>query len=122
MVATGNRYQDGLFNGLLGVIDTSEEEVTVHWDGENTVRPLPKEAEHDIELAYAITCHRSQGSSSHSVITLLEPSRLVTREWLYTAITRSRELAILVGDSSEIANALARRTTRTTGFSLPSRA
>ena len=123
VVATGNRYKDGLFNGLLGVIDTiSDEEVTVHWDGENIVRPLPKEAEHDIELAYAITCHRSQGSSSHSVITLVESSRLVTREWLYTAITRSRELAILVGDSSEIANALARRTTRTTGFSLPSRA
>ena len=122
VVATGNRYQDGLFNGLLGVIDTiAEEEVTVHWDGENAARPLPKEAEHDIELAYAITCHRSQGSSSHSVITLVEPSRLVTREWLYTAITRSRELAILVGDSSELTNGLMHRTTRTTGLSLPAR-
>lgn len=122
VVATANRYQDGLFNGLLGVVDSIVgPEVAIRWDGEREPRSLPKEAEADIELAYAITCHRAQGSSSHAVVILVENSRLVTREWVYTAITRSRELVILVGDGEALTKSLSRRTTRTTGFSLNAR-
>jgi exodeoxyribonuclease V alpha subunit len=55
------------------------------------------------------------------VIIVLEASRLVTREWTYTAITRSRELVIFVGDSAALTMALAHRTTRTTGFNLKAR-
>lgn len=122
VVATSNRYQDGLFNGLLGVVDSiAGPEVIIRWDGEREPRSLPKAAEADIELAYAITCHRAQGSSSHAVVIVVEESRLVTREWIYTAITRSRELVILVGDGETLNKALTRRTTRTTGFSLRAR-
>ena len=122
VVATANRYQDGLFNGLLGVVASiSGPEATVRWDGELEPRGLPQSAEADIELAYAITCHRAQGSGSQAVVILVESSRLVTREWIYTAITRSRELVILVGDRENIDKALARRTIRTTGFSLGAR-
>ena len=122
VVATANRYQDGLFNGLLGVVDSiAGPEVTIKWDGEQQPRNLPLAAETDIELAYGITCHRAQGSSSQAVVIVVEASRLVTREWIYTAITRSRELVILVGDSDSLTKSLARRTTRTTGFSLSAR-
>ena len=122
VVATANRYQDGLFNGLLGVVDTiAGPEVAIRWDGEREPRSLPQAAEADIELAYAITCHRAQGSGSQAVVIAVETSRLVTREWIYTAITRSRELVILVGDAEGLRKALARRTTRTTGFSLRAR-
>jgi exodeoxyribonuclease V alpha subunit len=122
VVATANRYQDGLFNGLLGVVDSIVgPEVAIRWDGEQEPRSLPQVAEADIELAYAITCHRAQGSGSQAVVIVVESSRLVTREWIYTAITRSRELVILVGDSEVLNKALARRTTRTTGFSLGAR-
>jgi exodeoxyribonuclease V alpha subunit len=122
VVATVNRYQDGLFNGLLGVVDSiAGPEVTIKWDGENEPRCLPQAAEADIELAYGITCHRAQGSSSQAVVILLETSRLVTREWIYTAITRSRELVILVGDVVALTKGIERRTRRTTGFSLPAR-
>lgn len=69
----------------------------------------------------AITCHRAQGSGSQAVVIVVESSRLVTREWIYTTITRSRELVILVGDGEALRKALARRTTRTTGFSLQAR-
>ncbi len=123
VVATANRYQDGLFNGLLGVVDSiAGPEVAIKWDGERESRSLPQAAQADIELAYGITCHRAQGSSSQAVVVLVEPSRLVTREWVYTAITRSRELVILVGDAEALSAALTRRTTRTTGFSLKARA
>ena len=122
VVATANRYQDGLFNGLLGMVESiAGPEVAIKWDGEREPRGLPQAAEADIELAYGITCHRAQGSSAQAVIIVLEPSRLVTREWTYTAITRSRELVILVGDSDALTMALARRTTRTTGFTLKER-
>lgn len=123
VVSTANRYQDGLFNGLLGVVDSiAGPEVAIWWDGERESRSLPKAAETDIELAYAITCHRAQGSSSHAVVIVVEESRLVTREWVYTAITRSRELVILVGNSEGLTAAVARRTNRTTGFRLNARA
>jgi exodeoxyribonuclease V alpha subunit len=122
VVATANRYQDGLFNGLLGIVNSIDSsEVTIRWDGEKESRALPQAAEADIELAYAITCHRAQGSGSQTVVIVVESSRLVTREWIYTAITRSRELVILVGDIETLTNSLAHRTTRTTGFSLRAR-
>lgn len=120
VVATANRYQDGLFNGLLGVVDSIDgPEVAIRWDDEREPRSLPQAAEPDMELAYAITCHRAQGSGSQAVVIVVEPSRLMTREWIYTAITRSRELVILVGDFEGLAKGVERRTRRTTGFSLP---
>jgi len=51
----------------------------------------------------------------------VEESRLVTREWIYTAITRSLELVILVADVETLTKGIERRTRRTTGFSLPAR-
>lgn len=122
VVATVNRYQDGLFNGLLGVVDSiAGPEVAIKWDGEREPRSLPQVAEADIELAYGITCHRAQGSASQAVVIVVEESRLVTREWIYTAITRSRELVILVGDVEGLAKGIERRARRTTGFNLPPR-
>ena len=120
VVATANRYQDGLFNGLLGVvISIAGTSIEVRWDGEGEPRGLPKEAEGDVELAYAITCHKAQGSSAHAVVVVVEDSSLVTREWLYTAITRGRDLVLLVGNAESLSKAVFRRTQRTTGFRLP---
>ena len=119
VVATANRYADGLFNGLLGVVhSTVGPQIEVLWDGETTPRTLPAEAEGDIELAYAITCHKAQGSSAASVVVAVEDTPLVTREWLYTAITRGRNLVILVGDAEAVAAAAGRRTRRVTSFGL----
>jgi exodeoxyribonuclease V alpha subunit len=120
VVTTANRYQDGLFNGLLGVVTSIDgPTVTILWDGESEARALPREAEGDIELAYAITCHKAQGSSAHAVLVVVERSALVTREWLYTAITRGRELVLLAGDVEGVEQAIVRRTLRLTGFALP---
>jgi exodeoxyribonuclease V alpha subunit len=120
VVMTANRYQEGLFNGLLGVVTSVEgPTVTVLWDGEVEPRALAAEAEGDIELAYAITCHKAQGSSAHVVVVVVEASPLVTREWLYTAITRGRELVLLACDEAILRDAIARRSVRVTGFTLP---
>ena len=122
IVVTANRYAHELANGLLGqVVDVSLREVSVQFDGESQPRSLPAEAEGDIELAYGITCHKAQGSSSQAVVVVLENIPFVTREWLYTAVTRGRELVILVGHREAIRTAMARRTQRTTGFTIAAR-
>lgn len=122
VVMTVNRYQDGLFNGLLGVVTTIiGPNIEVLWDGEDEPRAMPTEAEGDVELAYAITCHKAQGSSANVVVVVVENSPLVTREWLYTAITRGKDLVLLVGSSEAIEGAVSRRTLRTTGFALQTR-
>ena len=96
-------------------------EVAIKWDGEFEPRSLPREAESDIELAYAITCHRAQGSSSQVVVIVVEESRLITREWIYTAVTRARDLVLLVGDVETLHRGVGCPMRRTTGFSLPPR-
>jgi exodeoxyribonuclease V alpha subunit len=120
IVITTNRYQYGLFNGLLGVVKNIEgERLQVLLDGDNLSRDLPEEAEGDVELAYSITCHKSQGSAADTVICMVEDIPLVSREWLYTAITRGRNLVLLVEEKSgAIQHAVQRHTLRTTGLRL----
>ena len=80
------------------------------WEGEPEV---------DVELAYAITCHKAQGSSAATVVLIADDGMLVTREWLYTGITRGRELVLLNAASHQkLSEAVARRANRTTGFRL----
>lgn len=118
IIITQNRYKHGLFNGLLGtVVAIDSERVQAHFDGEYEPRDLPQEAEVDVELAFAITCHKAQGSSASTVVLLASDGALVTREWLYTGITRARELVLLnIVDQGRFGEAIARRTSRTTGF------
>lgn len=118
IIVTQNRYKHGLFNGLLGIVtDIGGERVEVHFDGESTPRDLPEEAEVDVNLAYAITCHKAQGSSAATVVLMSDDGALVTREWLYTGITRGRELVLLsVSGHERLIESVARRASRTTGF------
>jgi exodeoxyribonuclease V alpha subunit len=118
IVCTRNRYRDGLFNGLLGKVKGIDADlnILVLWDGEDEPRLLDKDAAQDCELAYGITCHRAQGSAAKMVMVILENTPLVTREWLYTAITRAREGVVIIGDMGELEKAVGRRTKRTTGF------
>ena len=120
IIITQNRYKHGLFNGLLGVVYSIDGElVQVHYDGEKEPRDLPQEAEVDVELAYAITCHKAQGSSASTVVLMADDGGLVTREWLYTGVTRGRELVLLnVASQKKLGESVARRSNRITGFRL----
>jgi exodeoxyribonuclease V alpha subunit len=120
VIVTRNRYKHGLFNGLLGVVTgISGERVQIHFDGEDKSRELPEEAEVDVVLAYAITCHKAQGSSAATVVILADDGGMVTREWLYTGLTRGRELVLInLATGGTLDQAVARRMSRTTGFRL----
>ena len=90
----------GVFNGDIGVITSitpAGDVVTVNFEGrlvEYTTDTLP-----ELELAYAMTVHKSQGSEYRAVILAVSGGApmLLTRGVLYTAVTRARELLILVG-------------------------
>jgi len=120
IIITQNRYKHGLFNGLLGTVtDIVSERVQIQFDGESMPRDLPEDSEVDVELAYAITCHKAQGSSASTVVLMGDDGALVTREWLYTGLTRGRELVLInVATGVSLAQGVARRISRTTGFRL----
>ncbi|MDR1065448.1 MAG: ATP-dependent RecD-like DNA helicase [Oscillospiraceae bacterium] len=98
----------GVYNGDLGVIskiDLAAETLTVEFD-DKAVEYMFEQLV-DLEPAYAMTVHKSQGSEYRAVILALPPGspRLATRAVLYTAITRARELLIIVG-SPELLSAM----------------
>ena len=121
-----NDYRAGLFNGLLGrvtAIDPGNREIDVLFDGDAQPKKLGAEHLVDLDLAYAVTCHKCQGSSASRVVVPIYPSRVVDRSWLYTAITRAEEQVVFVGDRSAFATAVAKPPAaerRTTGFQWPS--
>ncbi len=90
----------GIFNGDIGRIlsvNPKEETVTVDFEGRITVYDYSQLDE--IEHAYAITIHKSQGSEYPVVILPIYSysPRLLTRNLLYTAVTRAKDMAVLVG-------------------------
>lgn len=91
----------GIYNGDIGrirSIDAETETVTVDFDGK--VASYEFDSLIELEHAWAMTVHKSQGSEYRAVILALSPSSqmLLTRDVLYTAVTRAKELMILVGD------------------------
>lgn len=97
----------GVFNGDFGVIadvDTELAELIVRFDEDKVVH-YPFTQLEDLELAYAITVHKSQGSEYPAVILplLSGPSGLFNRNLLYTAITRARKCVVILGERETIA-------------------
>ncbi len=93
----------GIFNGDVGVIqdiDPSGELITLRFDDRTAVYTADLLSQ--LDMAYAITVHKSQGSEYPAVLLASAPAApsLMVRGVLYTAITRARKLLILVGDDT----------------------
>lgn len=111
----------GIFNGDIGTIleiDPQEDTIRICFDDREVLYDsdlLP-----ELELAYAITAHKSQGSEYRAVIFVpyAGAPMLLTRGVLYTAITRARELLIMVGSEEIVAQMTAnnRRNKRYSGL------
>lgn len=91
----------GVFNGDMGVIDNINfytEKVTVKFDDDRYVEYPFKQLE-ELELAYAVTVHKSQGSEYPAVVIplLSGPRMLMNRNILYTAVTRAKKCVCIVG-------------------------
>jgi exodeoxyribonuclease V alpha subunit len=102
-----NDWEKNLQNGSLGVVVSASEPgagdvpVTcyghIRWD-DGITREITPDLLPNLELAYAITVHKSQGSQFKRVIIPFRRTRLLDRNLLYTAITRAQTQVILVGD------------------------
>ena len=95
----------GMFNGDVGKIvqiDPSGEWLTVDFDGRTALYGV--EQLNEVDLAYAMTVHKAQGSEYRCVVLAAMPAAqsLMVRGVLYTALTRARELLILVGDDAAV--------------------
>ncbi len=104
-----NDYQREVFNGDLGVItaiDTTEQEVTVQYSERSVTYDYADLNE--IALAWAVTIHKSQGSEYPVVILPLYMQHylMLSRNLLYTGLTRAKKLAIVIGAKKAIAIAL----------------
>lgn len=97
----GGEVGYGVFNGDIGEvisIDSRDETLTVNFDSRLVHYPFSMLSE--LELAYAMTVHKSQGSEFRAVVLIASNSAtsLLHRSVLYTAMTRARELLVIVGD------------------------
>ena len=121
-MVTRNAYELQLFNGDVGVVLPSPEEngmlrAFFHAPdgGIRSVHPfqLP---EH--ETAFAMTVHKSQGSEFDRVLLILSdrPSPVLTREMLYTAVSRARKAVEIWAPEAVLRSAVARRTFRSSGL------
>lgn len=94
----------GIFNGDMGIvtdINTYDETLEVEYDEKRKVK-YPFELLDELELAYAITVHKSQGSEYPAVIIplLQGPRMLYNRNLLYTAVTRAKKCLTIVGSDT----------------------
>lgn len=91
-----NDYELGLMNGSLGKVTAiNSDKLNILWnpEGDIEIRDVG-----DLDYAYCITVHKSQGSEFPHVIVPVFDSRLLDRTLLYTAVTRAKQQVVLVGD------------------------
>jgi exodeoxyribonuclease V alpha subunit len=105
VMQTRNNYERDVFNGDIGRvsrIDTEDGMLTVDFEGREVTYPTADLDE--LMLAYAITVHKSQGSEYPVVVmpVVTQHYVLLQRNLLYTAVTRARELVILVGSERAV--------------------
>lgn len=101
----GDENGAGVFNGDIGIvtrIDTAGQTMTIEFDEREVSYPFEEAAE--LELAYAVTVHKSQGNEFEAVVmpAVGVSGRLAYRNLLYTAVTRAKKLMVIVGARSQI--------------------
>ena len=122
IIVTRNDGATGLSNGDTGVVvdDEDGKRVWFPYLGKRDGQPFEVSPARlpDHDSFFALTVHRAQGSEFDEVAFVPGPadSRVVTRELLYTAVTRAREKVVVYGSEEAVAQAVARTTTRVGGL------
>lgn len=118
VLVTANDYGLGLYNGDTGVAVQRNGALRAVMSGAAGPVELATSRLADVETMHAMTIHKSQGSQAVEVTVLLPPadSRLLTRELLYTAVTRAREKVRVIGTAEQVRAAVERRALRASGL------
>lgn len=118
VLVTVNDYDTGLYNGDTGVvINTPGGRRVAFARGAAATLHAPVRLD-DVQTVHAMTVHRSQGSQFRTVSFIVPPpeSPLLTRELLYTAVTRATEQVLVFGSEEAIRRAIARPARRASGL------
>ena len=118
VMAVENDYDMKIFNGDTGII-CKEERLNAYFPGDDALRKINPYLLKSYEKSFCMTVHKSQGSEFENIIFVLpnEDSRVLTKELIYTAITRAKKNITIIG-SKEILNAgILRKTERSSGLS-----
>jgi exodeoxyribonuclease V alpha subunit len=107
-----NDHEHQLMNGETGVFvhdDPERERVTLQGD-DGRVLTLPYAACDTLELGYCLSVHRAQGSQNRAVVMPVSAAHhvMLTRNLVYTGLTRAQEIAVLVGDPRALVHAIRR--------------
>ncbi len=118
LLVTANDYQARLFNGDTGVVLDVAGAPRAAFRRDGVVDLLPVSRLADVQTVHAMSVHRSQGSQFDRVSLVLPPadSPLLTRELLYTAVTRAKEQVRIIGPRAAVAAAVARPIRRASGL------
>jgi exodeoxyribonuclease V alpha subunit len=121
VLVTRNDMGRGLYNGDIGLtIRSRRGDLRVVFPRQGSYVSFPAESLPSHELGFAMTVHKSQGSEFDHVMIVLPPRggrRLLTKELLYTGMTRAKSLAILVGKRESLQLAIERKILRESGLS-----
>ena len=112
-VETPDGIQTSIYNGSMGIVkEIAKNYIIVDFFDEGEI-VIPKEYYEGLELAYAITCHSSQGSQFKITLVGFDNSSyiLLSNEWLYTAVTRAKEMCYIVAQTKAINMAVTRHKT-----------
>lgn len=112
-----NNYEKDVYNGDIGqIVNIKEKEVTVWYpDRQDDEYVCYSESEYDeLQLAYAMSVHKSQGSEYSQIVLALMPGHyiMLQRNLLYTAVTRAREKVVLVGTKAALYTAVSNDRTK----------
>jgi exodeoxyribonuclease V alpha subunit len=119
LLVGANDYGLRLYNGDTGVIVAREEGApAAAFSRAGRLVQIGPERLSSVAPVHAMTIHKAQGSQFDRVAVLLPPagSRILTRELLYTAVTRARDELLVVGDEATIREAVARPVARASGL------
>jgi exodeoxyribonuclease V alpha subunit len=118
LLVTENDYGLRLYNGDTGVVVAGDGRVTAAFERRAEVMHVAPSRLESVDTVHAMTIHKAQGSQFGTAAVLLpdRASRLLTRELLYTAITRAKEELILVGTEDAVRAAVERPVARASGL------
>jgi exodeoxyribonuclease V alpha subunit len=110
-----------VYNGDVGLVSSDSKRVMVRFQGEGATtadRLIPISSLPDLETAWAITIHASQGDGYDNVFVNLPAglSRSISRELLYTAVTRAKKRVFLLAEEDQICNAITTPSSRQSGL------
>lgn len=119
VLITQNDYSMGLRNGDIGItMGNSAHDLAVYFEKDDDIAAVNPVRLSHYEPAWAMTVHKSQGSEFDEVVLCLprSPSKILTRELIYTAITRSRKKFTIWGNPSVLKEAISIRLDRSSGL------